>query len=819
MAARTGNNKPRVLVVTPWFPTQKEPGAGSFVLRDVQLLSRVAEVTVLHLGAPQFFGPDPNAEDQYESFRIVRSPFAITNYRSVIAAMSAIRRELRHADALHTMAYPALPPFRLLRVRVPWLHTEHFSGLLKPPVGNKRSVALQRLLRRQLARPDRVIAVSEYLAAGLTRYRKDEPTVIGNAVPMPEGGVQEAVLDFSQLNLIGVGRITEEKGAHDAVEALIELVHRGYDARLRWLGNGPLEHLLRARAEGAGVGGRLEFLGAVPSEVVDAELQRANVFVLPTRTETFGVALAEAFAAGLPIVTGNRGGFTDFLDRESSRSLEVSSLNGAVVADAVESIASGESVPLRSEIARRARVIFDEDKRLRAYEDQYAQLKFSLKPDASFKSDVIRSQREAESRSLGGRSVAFLLRGVIANDSRVLRTAEAVRRAGAAVRIYYRPGVTGDLAAVPKYLAGIVTNLHDWGIPYQRRNLRTGTYVWEHLDSAPFLNLVTKLPIIGHSLANLIANRRLGVRLRRELSEFAPDLVHAHDANTLGLARTACRGRAPFVYDSHEMWRGNYSAVPPTVMRAYQRMYERRGVAASSGLITVSPSILRWLVTEYRYQKPTAIVRNVPTTDADPSVPNAGLRARIGLDERSQILVYGGAVLPYRGIEESIASLNALSESIHLVIVGYGDETYIDGLRSAARHADLESRVHFLGKVPHAELLGVVGEADVALVCIQPVSPSYRFSLPNKLFESIHAGVPVIASDLPDLAALVREFEIGEVVSEWDAQTLAAAVTRVCENPEQYRSGLRRAAKSLTWEAEAKSLLSLYSTVLAKETR
>jgi glycosyltransferase involved in cell wall biosynthesis len=102
------------------------------------------------------------------------------------------------------------------------------------------------------------------------------------------------------------------------------------------------------------------------------------------------------------------------------------------------------------------------------------------------------------------------------------------------------------------------------------------------------------------------------------------------------------------------------------------------------------------------------------------------------------------------------------------------------------------------------------------VVIVQPVCLSYRYSLPNKLFESIHAGVPVVAADLPDLAALVLRYGVGEVVDPSRPELLADAITRILADPHPYRRAARGARLEVSWGREEAALLDLYTRVLTR---
>ncbi|WP_432494101.1 glycosyltransferase family 4 protein [Kineococcus auxinigenes] len=294
----------RIAVVTTWYPSSTDGVEGVFVRRHVEALRRGHEVSVLHL-ASRPAAPEPGVQ------RLVldrRSP------RSAGAALAAAREAARGADVLHTHVFSTLlllsPLAGPWRPAVPWLHTEHWSGVSDPasagPLWRRAAGA-----RRVLGRPDAVTAVSRYLADAVAPFRRDRTChVVANVVPAPAAVVPPP--GGPVLRLLGVGNLRPVKDPLLAVEVLAELRRRGVDAHLRWVGSGPLEAAVRERAGRLGVAGSLELLGRRAPVEFAGEWAACDVFLLPSRHETFCVAGAEALAAGRPAVLGARGGARDF---------------------------------------------------------------------------------------------------------------------------------------------------------------------------------------------------------------------------------------------------------------------------------------------------------------------------------------------------------------------------------------------------------------------------------------------------------------------------------------------------------------------------
>ena len=301
----------------------------------------------------------------------------------------------------------------------------------------------------------------------------------------------------------------------------------------------------------------------------------------------------------------------------------------------------------------------------------------------------------------------------------------------------------------------------------------------------------------------------------REGRRLAPDVVHANDANALIPALLICAGtRARFVYDSHELWRRRNIRQDRWLAPAAEAIIERLGIRRAGGVITVSGSIADWLQRTYRLPERPTLVRNIPTARTVPHPAHGRLRELTGLQPADKIVSYTGGITTGRGLEETVDAVALLPSDVHLVLLGYGDQGYTAGLLRRAREAGVAERVHLAGSVPSAQVPQTLADADAAVVYVRPICLSYLYSLPNKLFESIHAGLPIVAADLPDTAAIVREYGVGEVFDAGTPQELAAAIEQVLADPSGYRTAARAAAAELTWEHEAEHLIGLYRRVL-----
>ncbi len=376
-------------------------------------------------------------------------------------------------------------------------------------------------------------------------------------------------------------------------------------------------------------------------------------------------------------------------------------------------------------------------------------------------------------------SVLLLVRNSVTHDARVLRAARAAERALEAPALVI--GTAGvDAPAGETTVEGVrVRRLAPLGRvrrPPLRRvrrppvgRVRRGRELSPTGAPAPAAGSArpartTRLPprarlrriVVGLSF---IAQALITARRAR------PRLVHANDWNTMwaGVAiKRLCGTR--LIYDSHELWadrNGRWEWRPWLV--ASEALFVR----IADEVITTSPGHAQALAARYRIPTPL-VVRNIPEwVTAQPTRPYEPPR-----------IVYLGGLMPGRGLEEMIETLPHLP-TMTLRAIGPGAEAYRQHLRALADRFGVADRVQLLDSVPPPAVPSVLAGAAVGLCLIQPVCRSYELSLPNKLFEYVAAGVPVLASDLPCIADLVDRYGFGVVVAPNGPPAIAAGIERL----------------------------------------
>ncbi len=297
------------------------------------------------------------------------------------------------------------------------------------------------------------------------------------------------------------------------------------------------------------------------------------------------------------------------------------------------------------------------------------------------------------------------------------------------------------------------------------------------------------------------------------------DLVHAmaYMGIPVGLA-LGRRDRAPVVYDARDIYvdAANIARMPSLARRQFGRV-ERRWARQASRVITVNEPYAEVMAERFGVTAPL-VVMNCSYRQASTGPRPRRLRDRLGLGPDVPIILYHGGLARDRGIEQLIECLPAIPAAM-LVLLGYGPLQ--EELEARAADPALGGRLAVLPAVPPTELLAWVGSADVVAMPIQPTTLNHRLTTPNKLFEAMAAGVPVVASDLPGMAGIVRETGCGVLVDPTDPSAIAAAIRGLLALSAADREAIGRRGREAhlaryNWERQVGSLLDEYGRLTGR---
>lgn len=237
----------------------------------------------------------------------------------------------------------------------------------------------------------------------------------------------------------------------------------------------------------------------------------------------------------------------------------------------------------------------------------------------------------------------------------------------------------------------------------------------------------------------------------------------------------------------------------------------------SSAVITVSDPIRRFVEKRFR-PKRSLVIRNVPDLQVVAAADH--LRRHLSLSREVAIALYQGSIQENRGLDLLIDVAEYLPSSVVIVVMGDGPAKA--RLAEAAVKRGVESKLRLTAPVPYDQLLAWTGSADVGLTLFPPdFSPSIRWSLPNKLFEYLMAGVPVLSSELPAIQDVLEEYGVGQVVASRDPRVVAGTLVKMLADKDRLSAMSIRArtvaAEVLNWEVEKQPLVELYAQLSGRQ--
>jgi glycosyltransferase involved in cell wall biosynthesis len=349
---------------------------------------------------------------------------------------------------------------------------------------------------------------------------------------------------------------------------------------------------------------------------------------------------------------------------------------------------------------------------------------------------------------------------------------------------------------------------------------------WGFARRAMASAFVATRPLFGGSI-HFLANWQLRWRLwaRRVMERVEPsDVWHAHDLNTLPLAiDCAERFGGAVVYDSHEVFtEAGATSQLPAPARALLRRLERRWARRAAAVITVNNSLAE-VLRESLDTPDITVVHNCATAPADRLSP---LRERIEAVDGERVVLYHGSMTIGRGLESLVAAFaDSRLAGVHLAFMGYGPLR--PRVQALAKASPASGRIHFLPPVPPAEVTTWVAGCDVAVMPIEPTTLNHRLSSPNKLFEAIAAGVPVVGPDFVEFRRIVHGSDrgsLGDLHASHAPSAIATSIHTILALPPEEYAGVRQRCRAAAdarwnWGNEGRQLVGVYARLAASSAR
>lgn len=292
------------------------------------------------------------------------------------------------------------------------------------------------------------------------------------------------------------------------------------------------------------------------------------------------------------------------------------------------------------------------------------------------------------------------------------------------------------------------------------------------------------------------------------------DLLWANDLDTLlPNCLVSWFYNKKLIYDSHEYFTG----VPelesrPDIQRVWKKL-ENMLLPKISYMITVNDSIAG--LYESEYGKKVIVVRNIPDyTPVAASVNADAFKELVGLPvEKKIVILQGSGINLDRGGEEAVLAMQFVENAI-LLIIGSGDVIF--RLKEMSKAINLKDKIIFKDKMPFEQMMQYTLIADIGLTLDKDTNINYRFSLPNKLFDYIHAGIAVLATDLVEVRKIVEAYQVGVVLKHLSPESLSERINYMLSDEirlVQWKTNARKAALELTWFNEEKKIVTLIDEV------
>ena len=315
--------------------------------------------------------------------------------------------------------------------------------------------------------------------------------------------------------------------------------------------------------------------------------------------------------------------------------------------------------------------------------------------------------------------------------------------------------------------------------------------------------------------------RRMAARLRgayRLARGLRADLYHFHDPELIPIGLLLKRHSARVIYDVHEdapreaLTLNKRRRIEGAVKFLVWEILEWIARRMLDGFVCATPSIARRFPPER-----TIVVRNVPRLDEFLSA-EGGTEAALPL-ERERTAIYAGGITEVRGIREMVAAMARVPAELGVRLALLG--TFLpSSLEETLSHQPGWDRVDVLGWQTRDEVVRYLQRARVGLLLFHP-KPDHLEALPNKLFEYMAAGLPIVASAFPLWREIITLCRCGVLVDPLDANAIAEAVTRLIEHPEEAermgKAGRIAVQERYNWEAEAGQLVDLYERLLHED--
>lgn len=293
------------------------------------------------------------------------------------------------------------------------------------------------------------------------------------------------------------------------------------------------------------------------------------------------------------------------------------------------------------------------------------------------------------------------------------------------------------------------------------------------------------------------------------IKKYNPDFIHCNDIFTI-LFGWIFNNSKIIIYDSHELWKDTQH------MQAYNKMLfkilafiEKLVIKKVDAVITVNDHIAEILKNDHKIKLPT-VIRNIANYEQIEQTDI--IREELGLQSIEKIVLFIGALTEGRGLHNVIKCCQFTQKNINVIFIGDG---YLkEDLIFLRNSLDLQNKVHFIDSVQQDQVLNYVKSSDLGIVPYENTCLNHYYCLPNKFFQYVEMGKPIVVSNFPELEEKVNKYHLGFTFDPNNPEDIASSINKVFANDFNLKEeNVTSFLNDYNWNNERKKLLDLYNSI------
>jgi glycosyltransferase involved in cell wall biosynthesis len=392
--------------------------------------------------------------------------------------------------------------------------------------------------------------------------------------------------------------------------------------------------------------------------------------------------------------------------------------------------------------------------------------------------------------------VAMLVSNPCNADARVIKMARAAALGGHDVHVF---ATSGRETVLFERVDGVTYHRFDWHPGQMIASVPPLSWIGR-LSRKTMLFMVKR--IIPYFKYRLFANV-----FSEDVAKLRPDIIHAHDLICLPAAhRAADQCSAKVIYDAHELEMHRNPPLP-FMQKRWVSYIERKFARRSVAVITVGTMVSQEL-SKHLKRPHITVIYNSPMIQDCPR----NIRTDLNISPDVPLLIYVGKVTTGRGVGEILALLPKLKGVVFATVGPCDNQTRLI-LQRQAEKTEVAGNFRILPSVPFEQVVSYIRGAGLGIISVEPITLSYRYCMPNKLFELSFANVPIISNKLDDIENFLTQFGNGEIADFRNTATLPHMIFRMLKEKRQYlmtADTLSLLHDQYSWESQSKLLLSIY---------